>query len=88
MPTTNKRSSLLADEDDLIPLIDIQSSTEDIPEMVSFPAKRQNSASMRQVQLDRLTFIIYKMWWLKWLLHQTAEYRVARFMGFTVIQEY
>jgi hypothetical protein len=45
----NKRSSLLADEEDLIPLIDIQSSSEDIPEMVNFPAKRQNSASTRQV---------------------------------------
>ena len=44
-----KRSSLLADEEDLIPLIDIQSSSEDIPEMIHFPAKRQNSTSTRQV---------------------------------------
>jgi hypothetical protein len=52
----NKRSSLLADEEDLIPLIDIQSSSEDIPEMISFPARRQNSTSQRQVCRDSSRF--------------------------------
>jgi hypothetical protein len=47
---SSKRTSLLADEDDLIPLIDVQSSTEDIPELVNITAKRQNSTSQRQVR--------------------------------------
>jgi len=45
--TTSKRTSILNDDDN-IPLIDVQSSTEDIPELISISARRPKSASVNQ----------------------------------------